>query len=294
MTFTDLRPVPPRPHLDHYKKQAKDLLKSFRASESDALIRFKAFHPRDSAPDSKDYRDNVALSDAQLVIAREHGFESWPRFAAHIEALRAANTTVAAFELAADAISVGDSKALAELLRKTPQLVHEHSTRAHRATLLHYAGANGIEDYRQKTPPNIVEIVSLLFAAGAYVDAVANIYGASTTLSLVASSVHPARTGVQIPLMHALLTAGAAIDGPPGCSNPLLSALRNGRKAAAQFLADQGATLDLESAAGVGRADLVETFLARGATNEQLELCIRVGLRIRPYKCGQRSSGARR
>ena len=29
----------------------------------------------------------VALTDAQLVIAREHGFESWPKFAAHITTL---------------------------------------------------------------------------------------------------------------------------------------------------------------------------------------------------------------
>src|SRR5262249_53777184 len=28
------------------------------------------------------------LADAQLVIAREHGFESWPKFAKHIETLR--------------------------------------------------------------------------------------------------------------------------------------------------------------------------------------------------------------
>ena len=28
----------------------------------------------------------------------------------------------------------------------------------HRATLLHYVGANGVEAYRQKTPPNATEI----------------------------------------------------------------------------------------------------------------------------------------
>ena len=31
----------------------------------------------------------LKLADAQLVIAREHGFESWPRFSAHLLTLQA-------------------------------------------------------------------------------------------------------------------------------------------------------------------------------------------------------------
>ena len=35
------------------------------------------------------------------------------------------------------------------------------SAAAHRATLLHYIGANGVEGYRQKTPKNAVKVAEL-------------------------------------------------------------------------------------------------------------------------------------
>ncbi len=75
--------LPVRPNLEQYKKQAKELARACREGDADALSRLRA-HSRHSA------EEHVALSDAQLVIAREHGFESWPRFAAHIEQLRIA------------------------------------------------------------------------------------------------------------------------------------------------------------------------------------------------------------
>ena len=45
------------------------------------------------------------------------------------------------------------------------------------ATLLHYVGANGVEGYRQQSPPNAVAIARLLLDAGAEVDAFAGMYG---------------------------------------------------------------------------------------------------------------------
>ena len=60
------------------------------------------------------------------------------------------------FEAAADAVVSGDITALAKLLSENPALVTERSPREHRSTLLHYVSANGIEDFRQKTPQNIV------------------------------------------------------------------------------------------------------------------------------------------
>ncbi len=75
------RTLPDRPNLDQYKKQAKDLVRDCRSSAPDALARFHRYHPDQSqAP--------MSLTAAQLVIAREHGFENWPKFAAHIETLR--------------------------------------------------------------------------------------------------------------------------------------------------------------------------------------------------------------
>jgi Ankyrin repeats (3 copies) len=210
----------------------------------------------DSAPSER-----FNLADAQLTIAREHGFESWPKFARHVAALARENSLVSQFELAADAIAAGDVVALERLLSENPGLIRARSTRVHRGTLLHYVGANGVEDYRQKTPKNAVVILKILLKAGAEVDAVAGMYHGDTPLGLVATSIHPLLAGVQQELMETLLAAGARVD--TGMVN---ACLHNGRKQAAEFLAARVAQLDLEAAAGVGRLDVVKSFFdERGA-----------------------------
>jgi hypothetical protein len=262
--ITDVRTLPPRPSREQYKKQAKDLLKLWKFADAEAARRVRRFHPRFSRRLQSELRSEskelaaFALADAQLVLAREHGFESWPKFAKHIAALNRKDSLVPAFELAADAIAAGDVATLQRLLRENRGLIRERSTRTHRATLLHYVGANGVEDYRQKTPKNAVEVVKILLDAGAEVDATADMYDHDTALGLVATSVHPLRTGVQEALMETLLAAGAAID-PPGVGI-VRACLANGRGQAAEFLARRGARLDLESAAGVGRLDVVRTY----------------------------------
>ena len=138
-----------------------------------------------------------------------------------------------------------------------------------------------LRDYRQKTPKNIVEIAEALLNAGADVNAEADVYGGgATTLGLVATSVHPFRAGVQNPLMQILLDHGAEIDHVTSAGNrqnAVKGCLANGRGEAAAFLADRGARLDLEDAAGVGRLDVVKGFfnadgrLKRKTTRKQLQ-----------------------
>jgi ankyrin repeat protein len=200
------------------------------------------------------------LADAQFFVARCHGFATWPKFAQHLEALTRANSPVSKFELAVDAIVNGDVATLSKLLRDNPELVRARSTREHRSTLLHYISANGIEDFRQKTPKNIIEIANLLLEAGADVNADSDAYGGrSATLGLTATSCHPEEAGVQIPLMELLIDRGAIIDGPDGGS-AVVDCLRNGRGEAAELFAKHGARLDLEGAAGVGRLNIVRSF----------------------------------
>ncbi|MDP9362290.1 MAG: ankyrin repeat domain-containing protein [Acidobacteriota bacterium] len=164
-----------------------------------------------------------------------------------------------------DAVITGDVTTLERLLRENPELIRERSTRAHRATLLHYVGANGVEDDRQKTPQKAVAVAKTLLKAGAEVDAVADMYGGgSTTLGLLASSVHPARAGVQGALIETLLDASAAIDGLPGGWEPLMAAIVNGRPDAVETLARRGARLNVASAAAAGRFDVVERLVSEG------------------------------
>ena len=173
------------------------------------------------------------------------------------------------FEAAVDAIVSGDLATLRQLLRDQPALIHARSTRAHRSTLLIYTAANGVENDRQITPPNIVEIARELLEAGAEVDAEGEIYGGSTTLGLAATSIHPERAGVQNDLMQLLLDHGARLDHPGAAGNQhslVAGCLANGRGKAAAYIAARGATLDLEGAAGVGRLDVVRGFFDNDGT----------------------------
>lgn len=71
------RPLPPRPSLEFEHKAAKSLLHQLRAGDHDALARARARHPALTA--------SPKLADAQLVIAREYGFTSWPRLVRYFE-----------------------------------------------------------------------------------------------------------------------------------------------------------------------------------------------------------------
>jgi ankyrin repeat protein len=187
----------------------------------------------------------------------------------------------APFETAVDALIAGDALALRAMLREWPELISARSTRPHHATLLHYIGTNGVEDERQKYPPNAVEMLKLLLAAGADVDAEADLYGGgATTFGLVATSIHPVKAGIMVPLLETLLEAGASIEHPRAGGNgqlAVIACLHNGRPESADFLMRRGAKLDLEAAAGTGRLDVVKTYfnengvLAGGAIQMQLE-----------------------
>jgi ankyrin repeat protein len=300
----DALPLPPRPNLEQYKKLAKDLMKACKAADPQAvrawaarwverLVKLSSLAIAPEMPVRLDrWVDQVeefarrkmspdgGLSDAQFVIARAHGFESWPKLAKHVEELARA-PQVSNFESAADAIVAGDLAALERLLKDDAGLVRARSNREHRATLLHYVSANGVEGYRQRTPRNIVEIAKLILDAGAEVDAEADVYGGrATTLGLVATSVHPERAGVQEELMALLLERGAEIDRNHAAGNSqsmVTACVANGRRQAAEFLAQRGARLDFEDAAGVGHLDVVKTFLNRdgslkpNATKAQME-----------------------
>jgi ankyrin repeat protein len=287
--MSDALPLPPRPNLEQYKKLAKDLQHACQSSDPGAIrdwaarwvetiarlrgaeitaelrreIPFQAEAIERRWHKFKKSRERAAgrtLADAQFFVARTHGFASWPKFAKHVEALARANSPTWQFEAAADAIVSGDLATLKKLLNDDPELARARSTRDHGSTLLHYVSANGIEDYRQKTPANIVEITRLLLAAGADVNAESDAYGGrSTTLGLTATSVHPENAGVQLALLELLIDHGALIDGPDGTS-AVNSCLHNGRGKAAEFLATRGARLDLEGASGVGRLDVVQNL----------------------------------
>jgi hypothetical protein len=60
------------PDIDQLKRQARELLEAYRAQSPDAVIEVASQH-RSATPET------FALHDAQFVLARSYGFESWPK-----------------------------------------------------------------------------------------------------------------------------------------------------------------------------------------------------------------------
>ena len=77
--------LPDRPNLEQLKKQAKDLLRTYRSGSPPALLRFRQSLPR-LADTPVDYVSlpSLSLRDAQTVVAREYGFANWVEMKAHI------------------------------------------------------------------------------------------------------------------------------------------------------------------------------------------------------------------
>ena len=90
-------------NLEQQRKLAKDLIRAARDADALALARIRAARPDCAAPP-----EALKLADAQLTVAREAGFESWPKLAAAIQ-----DRDVEAFH---DAIRAGDVDAAQQLL----------------------------------------------------------------------------------------------------------------------------------------------------------------------------------
>jgi hypothetical protein len=137
-------PLPQRPSLEQYKKQAKDLLKACKSADATAIrawaeewfegcgdewveteARLRGIevaqelravverevvdHTEKSIRTSKLSGPHPRLAEAQLFIARGHGFESWPKFTKQIRAFQTEDSQHAKFEAAADPIVSGIS-----------------------------------------------------------------------------------------------------------------------------------------------------------------------------------------
>jgi UDP-glucose 4-epimerase len=76
------KPFPDQPNLEHFRKQAKQLLRDLRAGDGEANLRARRFHPRWTGETE---RGGFSLHDGQLIIAREFGFSSWRRLVDAVE-----------------------------------------------------------------------------------------------------------------------------------------------------------------------------------------------------------------
>ncbi|MBY0491959.1 MAG: hypothetical protein K2R93_19110 [Gemmatimonadaceae bacterium] len=264
----DVLPLPPADEVRAWvasltQARATDTVRAWADAHAprvaDALVHWMARAYPDGGADR---------SVAEAVVSRIFGFADWATLERHLMA--APESDARRFERAADAIVTGDLAALTVLLREEPALIHARSDRVHGATLLHYVAANGVENYRQRTPANIVAIATALLDAGADVNAACDVYGGgATTLGLTVTSAHPRAAGVQEALAQRLLDRGATID-----ERVVHACLMNGCPEAAVFMAGErlarGGALRLDEAAGIGRVDLVTAALRTLPTSSPL------------------------
>ena len=113
-----------RPDLDQLKRQAKELLAAFRAGEPDAVAEVVEQFRGANA-------ETFALHDAQLVIARSHGFASWPKLKAHVDGVTLRRLV--------EAVRAGDLDQARKILDVRPELVHVDMADHDEHRVLHYA-----------------------------------------------------------------------------------------------------------------------------------------------------------
>lgn len=267
--------LPDAANLEHLKQQAKDLLRNFRAGHMAAFQRVREFHPRfydvaDGDMSSREYR----LSDAQLSIAREYGYASWPRLKEVVEkndyeVLRlsyADRLPEGPFKQALAYMDAGEAQALKQHLAHYPDLVHEEASFEGgnyftSPTLLEFLPQNPTR--QDSLPANAITIAEILLAAGAR----DNPDALNEALVLAASGRLCRESGLQAPLLRLLCDHGA--DPAAG----MQSALAHSEFEAVRILIDCGAPLDLPTAATLGEREAVEQLLG-GASADQLQLAL--------------------
>jgi hypothetical protein len=138
-------------------------------------------------PDGLGSDGSLSQRHARLIAARDHGFSSWRAVRGRCDPL---------FERAVDAVVSGRLEELRDALAAQPGLAMRRSSYGHRATLLHYTAANGVEIRRQLVPDNADRIALLLLSAGADPRATLNAYGGRhDALAMLRSSGHPTGAG---------------------------------------------------------------------------------------------------
>ena len=249
-----VNPLPQNPSLTHLKYQARDLLKEHAARDPRAAQRIREFHPRfNRAQDTEIFETRLNLSDAQLTIAREHGFPSWPRLKQHIEKPTLADRLDlphhqriedARFRRAVELLDAGDAAGLRAHLTRHPKLVHERvlfegGNYFRNPTLLEFVAENPMR--HGKLPENIVDVARVIIDAGAERAAL------NETLGLVSTGMVPRQCRVQISLVDLLCARGADPNGA------LHAAALHGEFEAVEALLRCGGKLDLPIAAALGR-----------------------------------------
>jgi hypothetical protein len=265
-----VRRLPSNPNLEHLKYQARDLRKGHSARNLEIAQVIREFHPRfASAGDSDIFNATLSLNDAQLSIARQHGFASWATLKRHIEKTGRSDQSHlphheriedSTFRRAVELLDAGNTTGLQALLKLHPKLVHqrvlfEGENYFRSAALLEFVAENPVR--HGILPRNIVEVARVILEAGA--DRAAR----NATLQLVATGKVSRECEAQIPLIDLLCEHGADPGGA------IRSAAAHGEHVSVEALIRWGAAVDLPVAAALGRMTEFSRLLVTASPEER-------------------------
>ena len=252
------RRLPAQPNLEQLRKQAKDLLAAYRVGDAAAAAEVERF---ERAPDAAQF----ALNDAQRVLARAYGYESWPKLRAFVDGANVARL--------AEAVGAGDLEGVRALLHARPELIgmDRAGNDEHRA--LHYAVLR-----------RNAAMVRLLMAAGA--DARKGIYphrDATTAFALARDREYPE---IVAAIEEEEQRRRQAMSCPNSAVSPVQDqihqAIRQGDETEALRLlaadeslvraCDRNGRTPLHVAAASGSETLVAWLLAKGASPRKTDL----------------------
>ncbi len=248
--------LPPSPDFAYERKRAKALLRDCRAGDRDAVGRVLAHLPRLAGSLGR-----LTLADAQFVIARERGFESWPKLKAHLEAAVPADERASRF---LDAVEHGAKGTVSRMLKQHPELPHEnifaaaaagdadqvarriaadpscvHATRGRQAwTPLAYACATPVHNASAGRAAAVLRAATLLLDAGANPSA-GSLYFESDDKPAPISALYHACMSDNLPLVNLLLERGA----PTQDGESIYHAAQYNRRACLEALVAHGADL---------------------------------------------------
>jgi ankyrin repeat protein len=103
------RKLAEKPDIDQLRRQAKELFDGFRRDEPDAVKEVRLFY---YSPD----RNTFALHDAQLVLARSYGFDSWPKLKAYVDGMNVSRLI--------EAVKANDLEQVRKILQIRPELIN--------------------------------------------------------------------------------------------------------------------------------------------------------------------------
>ncbi len=265
------RPLPPGASLRQLRIQAKELCRACREGDSGAVAHVAQIHPRMSGLNpSEIVAAEVTLADAQLVIAREYGFDSWPKLKKHVE-----SPSPPAIDMH-DLVTREDVQALQDAVTEDHDSVNQ----------LNDSGLPPLYTarlYRNK------QALQFLLNHGAVVDIFACAYLnradeadillkrnpdlARSTTSNGMTALHYAAMAGHADVVDVLLRHGSDVDAIDNRgSSVLMKACHAGpwksgpAEEIIQMLLDHNADIDLFQSAAMGRTNVIEEILIRDGT----------------------------